>query len=80
MQLHYHRSKHWIVVKGTALVEINDQKTVLKENESSYIPLGSKHRLSNLGKIPLVLTEVQSGTYLGENDILRFEDKYGRKN
>ena len=79
LQLHHHRSEHWIVVKGLALVEINDNKTLLRENESTYIPLGSKHRLSNSGEVPLVIIEVQSGTYLGEDDIVRFEDKYGRK-
>ncbi len=78
LQLHHHRSEHWIVVNGTALVEINGEKNVLKENESTYIPLGSKHRLSNPGKIPLTLIEVQSGSYVGEDDIVRFEDKYGR--
>ncbi len=79
LQLHHHRSEHWIVVKGLALVEINDDKTFLRENESTYIPLGAKHRLSNAGEFPLVIIEVQSGTYLGEDDIVRFEDKYGRK-
>ena len=79
LQLHHHRSEHWIVVKGLALLEINDNKTLLRENESTYIPLGSKHRLSNAGEFPLVIIEVQSGTYLGEDDIVRFEDKYGRK-
>ena len=59
-------------------MEINDNKTLLRENESTYIPLGSKHRLSNSGEVPLVIIEVQSGTYLGEDDIVRFEDKYGR--
>ena len=78
LQLHRHRSEHWIVVKGLALVEINDHKNLLRENESTYIPLGSKHRLSNAGEDPLVIIEVQSGTYLGEDDIVRFEDKYGR--
>ena len=78
LQLHHHRSEHWIVVNGTALVEINGEKKVLKENESTFIPLGSKHRLSNPGKVPLVLIEVQSGSYLGEDDIVRFDDKYGR--
>ncbi len=78
LQLHYHRSEHWIIVNGSALVEINNKETVLKENESTYIPLGSKHRLSNPGKVPLVLIEVQSGSYLQEDDIVRFDDKYGR--
>ena len=78
LQKHYHRSEHWIVVSGTAKVEINAEETTLYENQSSYIPLGSKHRLSNPGKIPLTIIEVQSGTYLGEDDIQRFEDNYGR--
>ena len=78
LQLHHHRSEHWVVVNGTALVEINNKEKVLKENESTYIPLGTKHRLSNPGKVPLVLIEVQSGSYLQEDDIVRFEDKYGR--
>ena len=78
--MHHHRSEHWIVVTGTALVQINRKKELVCENQSIYIPLGSKHRLSNPGKIPLVLIEVQTGDYLGENDIVRFEDKYGRIN
>ena len=76
--MHHHRSEHWIVVSGTAEVEVDETLTVLSENQSIYIPLGSKHRLSNPGKIPLVLIEVQSGAYVGEDDIVRFEDKYGR--
>ena len=78
LQKHHHRSEHWIVVSGTAKVEINSEETTLYENQSSYIPLGSKHRLSNPGKIPLTIIEVQSGSYLGEDDIQRFEDNYGR--
>ena len=78
LQLHHHRSEHWVVVNGTAEVEINGDNKILSENESTYIPLGSKHRLSNPGKIPLELIEIQSGTYIGEDDIVRFEDKYGR--
>ena len=78
LQMHHHRSEHWIIVSGTAEVEINEKITVLTENESIYIPLGSKHRLSNPGKIPLTLIEVQSGAYVGEDDIVRFSDKYGR--
>ena len=80
LQMHHHRSEHWIVVKGTAKVEVDETISLLSENESIYIPLGSKHRLTNPGKIPLVLIEVQSGSYLGEDDILRFEDNYGRIN
>ena len=78
--MHHHRSEHWIIVDGTAQVEINGEINILTENESTYIPLGSKHRLSNPGKIPLILIEVQSGSYVGEDDIVRFEDKYGRYN
>tara|TARA_B100000886_G_scaffold340441_1_gene310011 strand:+ start:604 stop:2064 length:1461 start_codon:yes stop_codon:yes gene_type:complete len=78
LQMHYQRSEHWVVVSGTAKVEIDDSVRLLKENESAYIPLGSKHRLSNPFEIPLILIEVQSGEYLGEDDILRFEDIYGR--
>ncbi len=78
LQMHHHRSEHWIVVKGTANVEIDQKLSILSENESIYIPLGSKHRLSNPGKIKLILIEVQSGSYVGEDDIIRFEDNYGR--
>ena len=78
LQMHHHRSEHWVVVKGTAKVEIDQKLSILSENESIYIPLGSKHRLSNPGKINLILIEVQSGSYVGEDDIIRFEDKYGR--
>ncbi|MDC3019727.1 mannose-1-phosphate guanylyltransferase/mannose-6-phosphate isomerase [Prochlorococcus sp. AH-736-E15] len=78
LQMHHHRSEHWVVVKGTAKVEIDQKLSILSENESIYIPLGSKHRLSNPGKIKLILIEVQSGSYVGEDDIIRFEDSYGR--
>ena len=78
LQKHHHRSEHWIIVRGTAKVQINDDVKLLSENESTYIPLGSKHRLSNPGRVTLVLIEVQSGTYLGEDDIVRYEDNYGR--
>ena len=78
LQKHNHRSEHWIIVDGTAKVEIDGIINILTENESTYIPLGSKHRLSNPGKIPLILIEVQSGSYVGEDDIVRFEDNYGR--
>ena len=78
LQLHHHRSEHWVVVSGTARVEIDKKVEILSENQSIYIPLGSKHRLSNPGKIPLTLIEVQSGAYVGEDDIVRFEDVYGR--
>ncbi|WP_186049709.1 mannose-1-phosphate guanylyltransferase/mannose-6-phosphate isomerase [Burkholderia gladioli] len=78
LQMHHHRAEHWIVVKGTALVRNGDKEITVTENQSTYIPLGTLHRLSNPGKIPLELIEVQSGSYLGEDDIVRFEDTYGR--
>jgi mannose-1-phosphate guanylyltransferase len=78
LQMHHHRAEHWVVVKGTALVEKDGVEELVGENESTYIPLGSRHRLSNPGKIPVELIEVQSGPYLGEDDIVRFEDRYGR--
>ena len=78
LQMHQYRAEHWVVVKGTAEVEIDGNKLILNENESTYIPIGSKHRLSNVGEIPLELIEVQSGSYIGEDDIVRFEDLYGR--
>ena len=78
LQLHHKRAEHWIVVKNTAKVEINGKISFLKENESIYVPLGSKHRLSNPGDETLILIEVQSGTYLGEDDIVRFKDNYNR--
>ena len=79
LQMHHHRAEHWIIVKGTAKVTIENKESILKENQSIFIPLGSKHRLSNPENIPLILIEVQSGSYLGEDDIVRFEDDYGRK-
>ncbi len=79
LQMHHHRAEHWIVVSGTAEVVNGDQLLTLTENQSTYIPLGCKHRLSNSGKVPLEIIEVQSGSYLGEDDIVRFEDHYGRK-
>ena len=78
LQLHHHRAEHWIVVKGTAQVVNGEQTLLLQENQSTYIPLGQKHRLSNPGKVPLEIIEVQSGSYLGEDDIVRFEDTFGR--
>jgi len=80
LQLHHHRSEHWVVVSGTAKVEVDNKVEFLSENQSVYIPLGSKHRLSNPGKISLTLIEVQSGSYVGEDDIVRFDDMYGRSN
>jgi mannose-1-phosphate guanylyltransferase/mannose-6-phosphate isomerase len=78
LQMHHHRAEHWIVVKGTALVTRGDEQVLLSENQSTYIPLGVKHRLENPGKTDLEIIEVQSGSYLGEDDIVRFEDTYGR--
>ena len=78
LQMHHHRAEHWIVVKGTARVTRGNEILTLSENESTYIPLGTKHRLENPGKIPLEIIEVQSGSYLGEDDIVRFEDVYDR--
>ncbi len=78
LQMHHHRAEHWIVVSGTAEVSCGDKVTLLTENQSTYIPLGEKHRLRNPGRLPLELIEVQSGSYLGEDDIVRFEDTYGR--
>jgi mannose-1-phosphate guanylyltransferase/mannose-6-phosphate isomerase len=79
LQKHMHRAEHWVVVRGTARITKGDAVVTLTENESTYIPLGVRHRLENPGKIPLELIEVQSGSYLGEDDIVRFDDKYGRK-
>ena len=79
LQKHYHRAEHWVVVSGTALVTCNSTTRLVRENESVYLPLGSIHRLENPGRIPLALIEVQSGSYLGEDDIVRLEDTYGRQ-
>jgi len=79
LQLHHHRAEHWIVVAGTAQITRGEEVFLLEENQSTYIPLGVKHRVENPGKIPLHIIEVQSGTYLGEDDIVRFEDRYGRQ-
>ncbi|HCO55884.1 MAG TPA: mannose-1-phosphate guanylyltransferase/mannose-6-phosphate isomerase, partial [Pelagibacterium sp.] len=78
LQKHFHRSEHWVVVRGTAEVQVNEETKTLRENESVYIPQGSIHRLSNPGKIELELIEVQTGSYLGEDDIIRIEDEFGR--
>lgn len=78
LQMHHHRAEHWIVVNGTATVTCGDEEFLLSENQSTYIPIGATHRLENPGSIPLELIEVQSGSYLGEDDIVRFEDKYNR--
>jgi mannose-1-phosphate guanylyltransferase / mannose-6-phosphate isomerase len=79
LQMHHHRAEHWIVVQGTARVTCNDKTFLLSENESTYIPVGASHRIENPGKVPLHVVEVQSGSYLGEDDIVRFEDSYGRQ-
>ena len=78
LQKHYHRAEHWVVVRGTAKVLNGDQEILLTENQSTYIPVGTVHRLENPGKCELKLIEVQSGSYLGEDDIVRLEDTYGR--
>jgi mannose-1-phosphate guanylyltransferase/mannose-6-phosphate isomerase len=78
LQMHHHRAEHWVVVSGTAKVTRNDETKLVAENESTYIPIGAKHRLENPGKTPLFLIEVQSGGYLGEDDIVRFDDRYQR--
>jgi mannose-1-phosphate guanylyltransferase/mannose-6-phosphate isomerase len=79
LQMHHHRAEHWIVVQGTGLVECNENEILLGEDQSTYIPLGHKHRLTNPGVVPLEIIEVQTGSYLGEDDIVRFEDIYGRE-
>jgi len=78
LQMHYHRSEHWVVVRGSAKVTVGDEVSILQENESTYIPAGTRHRLANPGKVPLELVEIQCGPYLGEDDIVRFDDQYGR--
>jgi mannose-1-phosphate guanylyltransferase / mannose-6-phosphate isomerase len=78
LQMHHHRAKHWVVVSGTAMVVRGEEEVILCENQSTYIPLGSKHRLENPGKVPLHLIEIQSGTYLGEDDIVHYENIYKR--
>lgn len=78
LQLHYHRSEHWTVISGTGKCTLEDKTVIFRENESTYIPIGVKHRLENPGKIPLAIIEVQNGKYLGEDDIVRFDDIYGR--
>ncbi|MCP6758404.1 MAG: phosphomannose isomerase type II C-terminal cupin domain [Fischerella sp. CENA71] len=78
LQMHHHRSEHWIVVSGTAKVNCGDQEVLLRNNQSTYVPQCTAHRLENPGVIPLVLIEVQNGEYLGEDDIIRFQDDYAR--
>ena len=79
LQSHVHRAEHWIVVQGTAKVTIDDQVKLVGENQSVYIPLGAVHRMENPGKLDMVLIEVQTGSYLGEDDIVRYEDVYARE-
>ncbi len=79
LQSHHHRSEHWIVVQGTARVTVDETVKLVSENESVYIPLGAVHRMENPGKVPMVLIEVQTGSYLGEDDIIRYEDVYARQ-
>ena len=79
LQSHHHRSEHWIVVEGTAKVTVDDDVQLITENQSVYIPLGAVHRIENPGRVPMVLIEVQTGSYLGEDDIIRYEDVYARK-
>ncbi|MFL6647962.1 MAG: cupin domain-containing protein, partial [Sulfurifustaceae bacterium] len=78
LQMHHHRAEHWVVVRGTARVTRDDQTFLLTENQSTYIPIGVRHRLENPGTIPLEIIEVQSGSYLGEDDIVRYDDRYSR--
>jgi mannose-1-phosphate guanylyltransferase/mannose-6-phosphate isomerase len=78
LQMHHHRAEHWIVVSGTAHVTVGEEVKMVAENESVYIPLGANHRIENRGRIPLHFIEVQSGAYLGEDDIVRLDDPYGR--
>ena len=80
LQLHHKRAEHWVVVKGTAKVTKDEEVFLLTENNSTYVPVGVKHRLENPGTIPLEIIEVQSGSYLGEDDIVRLEDRYNRHN
>jgi mannose-1-phosphate guanylyltransferase/mannose-6-phosphate isomerase len=79
LQMHHHRAEHWVVVRGTARVTRDGESILLSENQSTFIPIGTNHRLENPGRIPLEIIEVQSGGYLGEDDIVRFEDLYHRK-
>ncbi len=78
LQMHHHRAEHWVVVSGTAKITRGEEEFLLQENESTFIPLGTKHRIANPGKVLLHIIEVQSGSYLGEDDIVRFDDHYGR--
>ena len=79
LQMHHHRAEHWIVVQGTARVSCGEKTFLLSENESTFVPIGATHRIENPGKVELHIVEVRSGTYLGEDDIVRYEDHYGRE-
>jgi mannose-1-phosphate guanylyltransferase/mannose-6-phosphate isomerase len=79
LQFHHHRAEHWVVVRGTARISVGEEVRLLGEDQSTYIPLGAVHRLENPGRIPLEIIEVQTGAYLGEDDIVRLEDSYGRQ-
>ena len=79
LQSHHHRSEHWVVVEGTAKVTVNKNEELVSEGESIYIPLGAIHRMENPGKLPMILIEVQTGSYLGEDDIIRYDDVYKRE-
>jgi mannose-1-phosphate guanylyltransferase/mannose-6-phosphate isomerase len=79
LQMHYHRAEHWIIVSGAAIVTRDNTRTLVRENEAVFIAVGMRHRVENPGKTPLVLVEVQVGSYLEEDDIVRFEDRYGRQ-
>ena len=79
LQSHLHRAEHWVVVQGTARVTVGNTVSLVAENQSIYVPLGEVHRLENPGRVPMVLIEVQTGTYLGEDDIIRYEDRYARR-
>ena len=78
LQMHYHRSEHWVVIKGTARVLVGDKEMIVHENESAYVPKSTLHRLENPGRVALEIIEVQNGEYVGEDDIVRVEDKYER--
>ena len=79
LQLHHHRAEHWVVVAGSARITRGEDVFMLNENQSTYIPVGVKHRIENPGEVAVEIIEVQSGSYLGEDDIVRFEDRYGRQ-
>ena len=79
LQMHHHRSEHWVVVSGTAKVAIDGRESLLRNGESTFVPIGSKHRLENPGLVPIEIIEVQIGEYIGEDDIVRFDDDFGRE-